>query len=542
MKGLPAAWGICLRTVSLGVGGYEISYWNNTVAIATSHRDITILDAITGIQTAILSGHADEVNSVTFSSDGRSLVSGSDDKFVKLWDIQTGGAIKTFSGHTRAVRSVSMSVDAATIASGSFDRTIRLWDTQTGGCLHIIGPNGDVYSVRFSPTNPQHFLSKFNGKIWQWDTSGNQAGLTFEGYHAEFSPDGTQFVSCSQQLIIIRNLSSGAVVTKFPEMDKEATFCYFSPDSKMVAVTAGGTIYVWNITSLKPYLVGTFIGHTNQVTSLAFSSPLSFISVSHDQSVKFWKISAQSIDLVETDSEPEPFTPITIMSITLHAKDNISITSDSDGMVRTWDIFTGVCKASFQTPAKGADKRGVQLVNGRLVLVWYTNKKTKIWDIEKEELLFTADAPSGLEDIKISEDGSRFYSIGAREIQAQSVQTREVLGKARIKFIEYNVATLTVHGSRVWVHYTNAETQVWDFGNPGLPVQVPNMTLEILHPEGVLLWDTGLSCVKEKGAGRVVFRLSKRYGKPVEVQWNNQYLAASFISGEVLVLDFSHVL
>jgi hypothetical protein len=70
-----------------------------------------------------------------------------------------------------------------------------------------------------------------------------------------------------------------------------------------------------------------------------------------------------------TDPKSISLTPVTIMSITLQAKDNIFITSDSDGVVKTWDIFTGVCKASFQTPAKGANKRDVQLINGRLFLL-----------------------------------------------------------------------------------------------------------------------------------------------------------------------------
>ena len=543
VKGLPAAWGICTRTVSLGTKGYEISCCNNTVAIGSAYKYIIILDVITGSQTAILSGHTDEVRAVAFSSDGRSLVSGSHDKTVKLWDMQTGGAIKTFFGHTKLVRSVSISVDNVTIASGSWDETVRLWSAQNGECHHVIEQEDQVHAIRFSPTNPQHFLSYSNHKIWQWDINGHQAGPTLDGYLPEFSPDGTQFVSCSQGFMIIQSLSSGAVVAKFPGIAKGATNSYFSLDGKMVAVIVRGAICVWNITSPEPHLVETFIEHTKEVNSLAFSSPSSLISVSVDQSVKFWKIGAQSTDLVETHPESIPPTLVTIMSITLQARDNISITSDSDGVVKTWDIFTGVCKASFQTAAEGVEKRDVQLINGRLVLAWHADGEIEIWDVEKEELLLTADAPNGLEDIKISEDGSKFYSIGARMIQAQSIQTGEIVGRAGIEYLIYSRATLTVHGSRVWVHYTNAETQVWDFGTPGSPpVQLPNMTLEILNPDGVLLWDTSLSCIKEKATGKVVFWLPKGYGKPVDVQWSSQSLVTSFMSGEVLVLDFTCVL
>jgi WD40 repeat protein len=77
-----------------------LSYWNNVIAIGSEGGDIITLDAITGSRMAVLSGHTDEVNCVTFSSDGRSLASGADDKTVKLWDMQTGGVVRTFLGHT----------------------------------------------------------------------------------------------------------------------------------------------------------------------------------------------------------------------------------------------------------------------------------------------------------------------------------------------------------------------------------------------------------------------------------------------------------
>ena len=543
VKGLSAGWGTCSHTASLGARVHDISYFNNTIAIGSGHKDIMILNVITGSQIAILSGHTDEVASVVFSLDGRSLVSGSVDKTVKLWDMQTGGAIRTFSSHTGMVHSVSISVDGTTIASGSYDNKVRLWDTQTGECHHIISKQALVYNVRFSPTDPQSLLFMCNHEIEQWDISGHQVGPTFGGSWVDFSPDGTQIVSHCAEVVTVQNTSSGAVATTFPVVQDNLRYCCFSPNGRFIAVSAGRIAHVWDITGSGPHLIETFIGHTDHIWSLAWSSPSSLITASLDHSVKFWTIRAKPTDLVGTDSMPISITPATIMSITLRAKDGIYITSDSDGAVRICDIFTGLCKASFQTPAKGADKRDTQLINDRLVLVWHADKKIKIWDVKKKEFLHTVYGPSGLEDIKIAEDGSRVFSIGGGVIQAQSIQTGKILGKAGIKFIPYNHASLTVHGSRVWVHYSGAETQVWDFGTPeSSPVQLSNIPLHIFHPTGAVLWDTGSSYVKEKATGNVVFQLSKGYGKPVNVQWNDQYLFACFISGQVLGLDFSHIL
>jgi WD40 repeat protein len=101
VKGVPAGWGKCSRTVTLDEPITSLSCWNNTIAVGFWNGDITILDAVTGSQTATFSGHTNTVRCLVFSSDGRSLVSGSYDKTVKLWDMQTGGVVKTFSGHTK---------------------------------------------------------------------------------------------------------------------------------------------------------------------------------------------------------------------------------------------------------------------------------------------------------------------------------------------------------------------------------------------------------------------------------------------------------
>ena len=200
VRGLPAKWGTCFRTVPFSHGAFGLAHWKDTIAVGLDSGDIIILDGATGSQAAIFSGHSDYVRSLAFSADGTSLVSGSDDKTIKLWDVQTGGVVKTFNGHTAWVCSVSISADHATIASESHDNTICLWDIQTGGCHHIIEQGEQVRYVGFSPTDTQHLISvSGNGKVQQWDIDGPNINFSYYGDCVVFSSDGTQFLYAKDQ-------------------------------------------------------------------------------------------------------------------------------------------------------------------------------------------------------------------------------------------------------------------------------------------------------------------------------------------------------
>ena len=286
VKGLPAEWGKCSCTVSLNSHGTDLSYWKDNIAVG-SGVNIIIFNAITGSQIAILSDHTYSVQSITYSSDGMFLVSGCGGGTVKLWDVQTGGVVKTFHGHTDCVCSVSISADNTRIASGSLCGALHLWNTHTGECHCVIKQEGIVIYVSFSPINSQHLLSISGKKGWQWDINGHQAGPTYDGSCISFSPDGTQFILCHNKAVTVQDSNSGVIVNEFQIANGSIYHCCFSPDGRLFAVASQATIYVWDVTGLEPHLAETFIGHTEKVNSLIFSSPSSLISASDDKSVKF---------------------------------------------------------------------------------------------------------------------------------------------------------------------------------------------------------------------------------------------------------------
>ena len=537
VKGFPAGWGACFRTVTLSSNPWTLACWKDTIAVGLHSGDIITLDRITGTQTAILSGHTDLVRTLAFLPDGTSLVSGSDDMTIKLWDVQTGGVVKTLYGHTDWVVSVSISADCTMIASGSRDNTMCLWYIQTEECHQV--KMQDVTHVMFSPADPQHLTYVSLDRIWHWNVGGHKPDRPVQyGYYVVYSPDGAQFAWCEHGNITVQNFSSGSIVARFRVDISRIQRCCFSPDGRLIAVAAGHTTYVWDTTSSHSQPLKTFVGHTEAISSLAFSSS-SLISSSHDRSVKFWEIDTLQTDPVMTDPEPTPLTSPPITSITLPVGDGIAISGDSEGVVRTWDISTGLCKGSSQTPAKAPEWSDVQLINSRPILVWHKNVEIHMWDVEKGELQIAVLNQNDVEDVKISEDGSIIFCLRWRSIQAWSMQTREIVGEVGLEACRPR-RFLTVDGSRVWVHSPLSEPLGWEFGTPGsLPVQLSNTSF--LHPNDTKLWDAKQFRIKDAVTGRVVFQLAGRFARPHHYRWDGQHLVAGYKSGEVLILDFNHM-
>jgi dynein assembly factor with WDR repeat domains 1 len=57
------------------------------------------------------------------------------DHTAKLWDLETGTLILDLSGHAGEVISLNFTSEGDRIITGSFDGTAKIWDTRTGYCI-----------------------------------------------------------------------------------------------------------------------------------------------------------------------------------------------------------------------------------------------------------------------------------------------------------------------------------------------------------------------------------------------------------------------
>jgi WD40 repeat protein len=86
------------------------------------------------------------VRGLAFSADGGTLAAGTQDGFIRLWDVATGQPIgPPLTGHSEAVVSLAFSPDGETLISRSWDESILTWDisleTLSERACRIVGRN-----------------------------------------------------------------------------------------------------------------------------------------------------------------------------------------------------------------------------------------------------------------------------------------------------------------------------------------------------------------------------------------------------------------
>ena len=97
-------------------------------------------------------GHSGRVFACEFAPDAKTIVSGSEDETLKIWNVASGTCQATLEGHSEYVICLQFNpTNPRQLVSGSADKTIRLWDVDSGKELKKLeGHSAQINGVRFS--------------------------------------------------------------------------------------------------------------------------------------------------------------------------------------------------------------------------------------------------------------------------------------------------------------------------------------------------------------------------------------------------------
>jgi WD40 repeat protein len=377
--------------------------------------------------TLVLRGHEGPLTTVSFSPDGKQIVTASRDKTARLWDATTGKELFVLQGHEGDIGIASFSPDGrrlitaagadwfppssgseapppvvvedndteqkldtaapdpifqAPVDTSTKDTTARLWDVANGRNLHVL--------------------------------RGHDSSLT----HAAFSLDGTRVLTASlDKTARLWDANSGKVLVILRGHTDSVLSAAFTPDGRRVVTgSKDKTARVWDSASGKAIFV--LRGHTNEVRIVAISSDGQRIMTVDAQTVRVWETATgKQIFLIREQG---------VFSAAFSPRDYRIVTASSrGGMARLWDDA------------------------GREVL-----------------LLHTSDSPTPVLRFWFSQDGTRivteFLDGKARVFDATSGQQTMILGESSNGSMVFPAAAFSPDGKTVVAASFDATALVWD--------------------------------------------------------------------------------
>ncbi len=212
-------------------------------------------------------GHKAKINKIIFTDDEKYLVSCSDDKTIRVWNIETGENVRTFrgfvvEGYTGMVYSIALSPDNRYIAAGGWfpEDSVRIYDFNSGNIVKILRGNKDVlHNLSFSSDGRYLASCAHDGSVLVWNidaaTIGNSKLLyNFHRqnkpvYNISFNSNSSLLASASyDHSIIIWDLNSGNPVQIITNVfTNEVYGAEFSPSETIFAASGfDGTVRLFN--------------------------------------------------------------------------------------------------------------------------------------------------------------------------------------------------------------------------------------------------------------------------------------------------------
>jgi WD40 repeat protein len=277
------------------VNAVAVSPAGPTLASAGEDGAVRFWNQAKGDTFAVLGAHEGPVVSLGYSPNGQQVLTASSaDNSVKLWQVPTAGP-RAYS-HAGAVTSAALSPDGSRLVTGSDDKQVRLWNLTNGNVERTYtGPALGVLAVAYAPAADRVAAGAADKSLWVWVASSAKEHKKFVGLPeairaVALSPDGKYAAAgLADKTARLFDLATGKEVQKFAGHTAAVTAVVITPKGdSVVSAGADGVVHVWGTADGKGK---SSVKHGGAVHALTLSKDgTRLASGGADKAVKVWTL------------------------------------------------------------------------------------------------------------------------------------------------------------------------------------------------------------------------------------------------------------
>lgn len=199
----------------------------------------------------VLGGHRHDINALALFDQGRRAVTASRDRTLKVWDVEQGVTVHTLNGHNAPVKTVVVLADGVRAVSGDANGLLKVWDLQLGREAGTLGRHTEGIAALAVVGNEQILAASEDGALQLWDVPTAQAQTLREHgpvLWALAAEPGRAFAGGADGELTVWDLSTRAVTRTWHAHEAQVTaLALIAGRQRLVSCSADRTLCVWDI-------------------------------------------------------------------------------------------------------------------------------------------------------------------------------------------------------------------------------------------------------------------------------------------------------